>query len=183
MGVALGWMALALAAVAGAPDAGRGGVPIKYTVQFMEADGVAWREAVFARLTPVTRQGSATVWTAPHDVANRLVEQAKKSPTARILQAPKVIAWSGATAHIIARTNQELVTQAAWNVRRELGPDEAGDGPHRLDHDAHGPQARPGRPGSDGAPGHAGPRRAPHHGRWVEGSSIGRGGDEGGLSR
>ncbi len=116
MGVALGWMALALAAVAGAPDAGRGGVPIKYTVRFMEVEGLGWREAVFARLTPVTRQGSATVWTAPHDVANRLVEQAKKSPTARILQAPKVIAWSGATAHIIARTNQELVTQAAWNV-------------------------------------------------------------------
>ena len=78
---------------------------------FMEADGVAWREAVFARLTPVTRQGSATVWTAPHDVANRLVEQAKKSPTARILQAPTVIAWSGSPAHITARTNR------SWSPR------------------------------------------------------------------
>ena len=65
MGVALGWMALALAAVSGTPDSGRGGVPIRYTVRYMEAEGVEWREAVFARLTPVTRQGSATVWTAP----------------------------------------------------------------------------------------------------------------------
>ena len=82
MGVALGWMALALAVV-GAPEAGRGGVPIKYTVRFVEVEGLGWREAVFARLTPVTRQGAATVWTAPSDVAKRMVQYAAKCPAAQ----------------------------------------------------------------------------------------------------
>jgi hypothetical protein len=113
--MALGSIALALAAVAGAPDAGRGGVPIKYTVRFVEADGVGWREAVFTRLTPVTRQGAATVWTAPHDVAKRLVQQATKNPSAHMVQAPTVIAWSGSPAHITTRANHQLVTQAAWS--------------------------------------------------------------------
>ena len=39
MGMALGWMALALSVV-GAPDGGRGGVPIKYTVRFMDVEGL-----------------------------------------------------------------------------------------------------------------------------------------------
>ena len=82
MGVALGWISLALAVV-GAPDSGRGGVPIKYTVRFMEVEGLGWRDAVFTRLTPVTRQGAATVWTAPADVAKRMVASAAKSPSAR----------------------------------------------------------------------------------------------------
>ena len=115
MGVALGWMALALTAVAGAPDAGRGGVAIKYTVRFVEADGVGWREAVFTRLTPVTRQGSATVWTAPHDVTERLVQRAIKDPSARVMRAPSAIAWSGSPVHIRTGGTQTLVTQVAWN--------------------------------------------------------------------
>ena len=53
MAVALGWIALALAAVAGAPRAERGDVAIGYTVRFVETEGLGWREAVFARLTPV----------------------------------------------------------------------------------------------------------------------------------
>jgi hypothetical protein len=108
-------MALALAAVSAAPESGRGGVPIKYTVRFVEAEGLGWRDAVFTRLTPVTRQGAATVWTAPADVAKRLVAHTTKSPGAHLLQAPAVTAWSGAPAHIATRSNRRLVTQVAWN--------------------------------------------------------------------
>ncbi len=115
MGVALGWMALALAAVSGTPDSGRGGVPIRYTVRYMEAEGVEWREAVFTRLTPVTRQGSATVWTAPHDVAKKLVLQAKTGESTAMANASTVIARSGSAAHTVTGSSRQLVTQAAWN--------------------------------------------------------------------
>ena len=115
MGVALGWMALALTAVAGAPDPGQGGVPIKYTVRFVEADGVGWREPVLTRLAPVARQGSATVWTAPHAVAERLVQRTIKDPSARAMRAPSAIAWSGTPVHIRTGGTQTLVTQVAWN--------------------------------------------------------------------
>ncbi len=43
MGMTLGWLALALTAVAGAPDGGRGGVQIKYNVRIVEAEGLGWR--------------------------------------------------------------------------------------------------------------------------------------------
>ncbi len=115
MGVALGWMALAVTAVSAAPEAGRSGVPIKYTVRFVEAEGLGWRDAVFTRLTPVTRQGAATVWTAPSDVAKRLVQHATKNSAGRVLQAPAVTVWSGLPAHITTRANRQLVTQVAWN--------------------------------------------------------------------
>lgn len=115
MGVALGWMTLALAVVGGAPEAGRGGVPITYKVQFVEVEGLGWRDAVFNRLTPVTRQGSATVWTAPADVARRMLQCAAKNTSTRVLQAPRVTAWSGVPAHVTTRSSRQLVTQVAWN--------------------------------------------------------------------
>ena len=72
MGLALGWIAVALAGVAGAPRAERGNVAIAYTVRIVETEGLGWREAVLTRLTPVTRQGAATVWTASRDVVERV---------------------------------------------------------------------------------------------------------------
>src|SRR5579885_2759110 len=116
MGVALGGLTLALAAVAAAPEAGRGGAPIKYTVRFVEAEGLAWRDAVYSRLTPVTRQGAATVWTAPSEVAKHLHTHAMKSPSAQVHQVPTVIARPGTPAHITTtRASFPLVTQVAWN--------------------------------------------------------------------
>jgi hypothetical protein len=65
MGVALGWVAFALAGVAAAPHAERAQSQLTYTVRMLEVDGVGWREDVYSRLKPVTRQGSATIWTVP----------------------------------------------------------------------------------------------------------------------
>ena len=113
MAVALGWVALALG-VMGAPDSGRGGVPITYSVRFMEVEGLGWRDAAYPRMTPVTRQGAATVWTAPVEVGERLVREAARSPSSRTIQAPKVTAWSGVPAHITTRANRQLVTQVSW---------------------------------------------------------------------
>jgi hypothetical protein len=114
--MALGWITLALATVAAAPEAARGGAPIKYTVRFVEAEGLGWRDAVYTRLTPVTRQGAATVWTAPSDVAKRLRSNETNTPTAQTHPAPTVIARPGTPAHITTtRASRPLVTQVAWN--------------------------------------------------------------------
>jgi hypothetical protein len=115
MGVALGWVAFALAGVAAAPHPGPRIEQITYTVRYVEAEGLGWREAVFTRLKPVSRQGAATVWTVPRDATTRLLEQITKNPAGTILQAPKVTAFSGAAASIHSRSNRKLVTQVAWN--------------------------------------------------------------------
>ena len=115
MGCALGWVVVALAGVAGAPPAERAKAQITYTVRMVEAQGVDWREGVFDRLKPVTRQGAATVWTVPRDAAKQLLEEFSKSPDAKILQAPKVTSSSGVPATIQCRRNRPVVTQAAWN--------------------------------------------------------------------
>jgi len=115
MGVALGWIAFALAGVAATPHPGHQPEQITYTVRYVQAEGLGWREAVFTRLKPVTRQGAATVWTVPRDATTQLLEQVTKSPAGTVLQAPKVTAFSGVAASIHSRSSRKLVTQAAWN--------------------------------------------------------------------
>jgi hypothetical protein len=114
MGMALGWMALALAAVAGAPDGGRGGVQIKYNVRIVEAEGIEWRQGVMTRMTPVTRQGAATVWTAPRDVEKALLRSDRISKQGG-MNASNIVASSGSPIHIRTRDDRQIVTQAAWN--------------------------------------------------------------------
>jgi hypothetical protein len=115
MGVALGWIAFALAGVAAAPHPGHQPEQITYTVRYVQAEGLGWREAVFTRLKPVTRQGAATVWTVPRDATTQLLEQVTKAPAGTVLQAPKVTAFSGVAASIHSRSSRKLVTLAAWN--------------------------------------------------------------------
>jgi hypothetical protein len=115
MGVALGWIAFALAGVAAAPHPGHQPEQITYTVRYVQAEGLGWRESVFTRLKPVTRQGAATVWTVPCDATTQLLEQVTKAPAGTVLQAPKVTAFSGVAESIHSRSNRKLVTQAAWN--------------------------------------------------------------------
>ena len=114
MGVALGWMALALGTVAGAPDAGRGGVPIRYTVRVVEAEGLEWRQGVMTRMTPVTRQGGATVWTAPRAVEATLRSSGKVTNRGE-MDASNVVAWTGSPVHIRTRSDRQIISQAAWN--------------------------------------------------------------------
>ena len=80
-----------------------------------DAQGLGWREAVFTRLKPVTRQGAATIWTAPRDVTVQLLEQVRKSPSGGILEFPKVTSLSGEPVHVTNRANLKLVTQAGWD--------------------------------------------------------------------
>jgi hypothetical protein len=114
MGVTLGWVALALAALGVPPQSEREKPPITYTVRMIEADGVGWREAVFASLKPVARQGSATIWTLPLSASTRLLSDVTKSSLANVVLAPKVTSQSGSPATIQCRSKRQLVTQAAW---------------------------------------------------------------------
>ena len=126
MGVALGLIAIALAGAAGEPKSGGEKVQIQYTVSFIETEGMGWREAVFTRLTPVTRQGAATVWTAPGNIKPRLLQRAIKDRQACPVQTTAIKAWSGSPAHFLIRDTRSLVTQVAWdgNDRPEEGKPE-----------------------------------------------------------
>ena len=115
MGVALGLIAIALVGAAGEPKAGGENVQIQYTVRFMETEGIGWRAAVFTRLTPVTRQGAATVWTGPAIVKQRLLQQALKDQGARLVQTPVIKGWNGAPVHFSIRSDRRLVTRVSWD--------------------------------------------------------------------
>ena len=149
MGGALGWFVVALAGVAGAPPAERAKAQITYTVRMVEAQGVDWREGVFNRLKPVTRQGAATVWTVPRDAAKQLLEEFSKSPDAKILQAPKVTASSGVPPTIQCRRNRPVVTPGGLERTGPGHRDRVRKHSRGLAHDHGRAQARPGdsRPG------------------------------------
>ena len=115
MGVALGWIAFALAGIAASPHPGRPADEITYTVRYVEAEGVGWREGVIGRLKPVARQGAATIWTLQSTRSGRVLDQVLKNPAGRMLQAPKVTAKRGSVASVHSRSNRTLVTQVAWN--------------------------------------------------------------------
>jgi hypothetical protein len=116
MGVTWGWVVVALAGVAAGPQPDRKSAEITYTVQHVQTEGLGWREAMLTQLTPVARQGAATIWTAPQAAAKQLIAQVSASKSGKVLAVPKVTAYSGAPCHITSRSNHELVTQVAWNA-------------------------------------------------------------------
>ncbi len=113
MGMAPGWMVLALA-VLGQPEGQQRGVPIEYRVSIVDVEGLGWRDAAFPRLTPVSRQGSATIWTAPASVAKHLAGDRVRNAVVRMTRAPKVTAWAGTPAHVSTRTDRQFVTHVSW---------------------------------------------------------------------
>jgi hypothetical protein len=121
MGMTLGWIALALAGTAGAPEPAREPVQIEYLIKMVEVDGVGWRQSVLPDLKPVTRQGAATVWTAPSPAMARVLDDIATKHTGTIFAAPRVIAFNGASAAVISRRNEQFVTQASWKGDEPAG--------------------------------------------------------------
>jgi hypothetical protein len=113
MGISIGWIALLLG-VTGAQPADKNAAQITYTVRMVEAEGVGWRAAVMSQLKPVTRQGSATVWTLPASASSRLIEEIAKNSTGSG-KVSRVIAFSGVPATIQVRENRKFVTHVSWN--------------------------------------------------------------------
>jgi hypothetical protein len=112
MGIAAGLLALSLLGADGAP--GPESRPITYQVRVLEMDGLDWRKPVLGQFQPVTRQGSATVWTAPHEVVKPLFEAA-----GRVIAVPRVTAMPLAVAHFSRHTNVQYVSHL---VRHADGP-------------------------------------------------------------
>lgn len=115
MGIALGWVALLVAGVVGAPPAEKDTAQISYTVRMVEANGVGWRGAVLPHLKPVTRQGAATVWTLPKSASKTLIETLTANHSGPVVQGPRVNAASGFPVTIQVRANRKFITQVAWN--------------------------------------------------------------------
>lgn len=106
MSAALGVLALLWLGVDGAPK--EAAPQIVYEFRVLEMAGVAWREGVYPSLQPVTRQGSATVWTTTAKVAETLAKKAD-----RVVTAPKVTAVSAAPAHFTTKTSRGIVTHVS----------------------------------------------------------------------
>jgi len=110
MSIALEWLAVALAGLAGTPEPKADGPQITYQFQVIEVRGLQWREAAGHGLKPVTSRGGVTVWTAPRDFFKTLPE----GTTKEIVAAPRVTAFAQAPAHVAIRKNHPFVTQVAW---------------------------------------------------------------------
>ncbi|MGO9598403.1 MAG: hypothetical protein ACLP7Q_10485 [Isosphaeraceae bacterium] len=118
MSVALQWLAVVLAGLAGAAAPPAEGPQINYEFRIVEVHGLQWREAASHGLKPVTSRGGVNVWTAPRDFfkslpQETLIETAK--PTLRSV--------AQAAAHMTMRKNRPFVTQVAWRGEGE-GPRE-----------------------------------------------------------
>ena len=161
MGFALGWIAFALAGVGAAPHSERDVAPIAYTVRVVEAEGVGWREAVFTRLKPVTRQGAATVWTLP--MTRRIVfwRRYSRTPLPGSFKPRASLSFPGVPATVSSRHNQQMVTQAAWNGDEMAPRRRLGGSSRRLAYDHGGAEARPGNPGETRPRGYGDPRHPP----------------------
>jgi hypothetical protein len=58
-----------------------------YHVRVLTLDGLDWRTSSYARLQPVARQGSSTIWTADRALAASLVDRAKASSPCHTIMA------------------------------------------------------------------------------------------------
>ncbi|MCA1684498.1 MAG: hypothetical protein LC745_00630, partial [Planctomycetia bacterium] len=72
------WFVALLAASLLGADRPRGAETpaIAYQLKIVEMNGLGWRSSLYSQLQPVARQGSATVWTATRETANRLADRA-----------------------------------------------------------------------------------------------------------
>ncbi|MBV8488622.1 MAG: hypothetical protein JO161_10120, partial [Planctomycetaceae bacterium] len=118
MSVALQWLAMVLAGLAGAAVPQAEGPQIDYEFRIVEVRGLHWREAASHGLKPVTSRGGVTVWTAPRDFFSTISQEALIE-TAK----PTLRSVVGAVAHMSMRKNRPFVTQVAWRGESQ-GPRE-----------------------------------------------------------
>src|SRR3954454_21901392 len=97
---------LAVALLGADPTAGTAHPPIQYHVKLLEMDGLGWRESLYTRLRPVTRQGACNVWTADRDLTRPLTDRAS-----RVVMSPHVMAQSDAVAHFARRSSRRVASQ------------------------------------------------------------------------
>lgn len=110
MGVALGWVAAALAAAgAGSPPDEAAKPEITYRIRSVAVRGLDWRQAG-AGLKSVAQHNAVSVWTSPDDFLDRLAG----ADTAVGVAPVAVKGKAQSPVHITTRKNQEFVTQVVW---------------------------------------------------------------------
>ena len=148
MGVALGWVAFALAGVAAAPHPGRQTDQITYTVRYVEAEGLGWR----GRSSPVSNRSPARGRRQSIPSPRR-----ENAASGTGYQEPGRPASSNPEGHGVQR-RRGVGSFAIESQARDPGCLEGrGSDPssrygrftRRLAHDDGGTQARPGHPGPD----------------------------------
>ncbi len=105
MNFAVGLMGLALLGADGTTTS-KAARPIQYHVRVLEMNGLEWREGIYTKLAPVSRQGTATIWTADKETSRTLIERA-----GRVVMSPQVMAQSDAVAHFSQRTSRRVVSK------------------------------------------------------------------------
>jgi hypothetical protein len=102
---------LALALVgAEAPD-GTDDSKITYETWVVEMDGLCWRETMGHDLQLVSRQGGATVWTAPEVVVKPLLDRMAETSKDRLVRVPRVTASSQSVATIATNERRKVATK------------------------------------------------------------------------
>src|SRR4051795_1470305 len=101
MGITMGWLAVVLAGLAGAPLAKPAGPDIVYQYRIVEMHGLQWREQAGAGLKPVANHGAVSVWTAPASFLKSLPAGTVGDGDTTM----RVVAHSMVPAHVTTRQN------------------------------------------------------------------------------
>ncbi|MEO6811501.1 MAG: hypothetical protein ABI353_20505, partial [Isosphaeraceae bacterium] len=88
--------------------------PLDYQIRILDMKGLDWRGSAHDRLTPVARQGNATVWTARRGLTADLAKTAEQVATA-----PRIRALPGALTEVRDEVRQGIVADL---VRVADGP-------------------------------------------------------------
>lgn len=97
---------IALAVLGAGDPMGPGSGTVATLFRVLEMDGLGWRGEVHGKLQFVSRQGSATIWTAGAEVVEPLIEAADE-----VIEAPRVVAKVDAPAAVKTRNVRSYVAQ------------------------------------------------------------------------
>lgn len=104
MPIAASLLVLTLLGADGSPGPGPDPAPLDYQIRILDMKGLDWRGTAHDQLSPVARQGNATVWTAGRGLAAELAKVAEGVATA-----PRIRALPGAVAEVRDEVRQGIV--------------------------------------------------------------------------
>ncbi|WP_165251460.1 hypothetical protein [Paludisphaera soli] len=107
MGIALGWVAAALAAAGAGSPPDEAKPEITYRFRTVAVRGLAWREA---GLKPVVQHNAVSVWTSADDFLDRLPGEARAVAAGTV----EAKGFAQAPVHVTTRKSHDFVTQVIW---------------------------------------------------------------------
>ena len=97
---------------------------ISYEMRVVDTPAAEWREAFYRHCRRIGREGRSTVWTVEEKTAAAMLDKGLGRIEAKLVQAPKVTAFAGASATIDTRQTRSFVV--------DVDVDRMADGP--VDH-------------------------------------------------